>query len=99
MSEIGSSPDYKDSFWWTGATDFSKRGAGTFTWEQSGREVGAGAGLWANSSGAGAVAGVAAGDSHRCVYLGPSNSSAAPLLDHADCRDAVARPLCQYLVH
>ena len=87
---------YKSSFWWTGATDFSKK-EGEFSWEISDRALdNVAEELWVNASSHDMV-GIKAGDSHQCVYLGPSNNTQEVLLDHSDCRDSVAKPLCQYL--
>ena len=87
---------YSSSFWWTGATDFSKK-EGEFSWEISDRALdNVAESLWVNVSSHESV-GIKAGDSHQCVYLGPSNNTQEMLLDHTDCRDSLAKPLCQYL--
>ena len=87
---------YRSQFWWTGATDFSKK-EGEFSWEISDKTLdNVSEELWVNASSHDTV-GIKAGDSHQCVFLGPSNNTREVLLDHSDCRDSVAKPLCQYL--
>ena len=75
----------------------SKKGTGKFTWERSDILVENVTDLWVNVS-THAEVGQKKGDSHDCVFLGPVNTTQEIKLDHTDCRDSVARPLCQYLV-
>ena len=83
-------------FWWTGATDFNKK-EGEFSWEISDRALdNVSEDLWVNAS-SHVTVGIKSGHSHQCVFLGPSNNTEEVLLDHSDCRDSVAKPLCQYL--
>jgi len=97
LKSVGSiSESIKQSFWWTGASDFSKEGKGKFTWEKSDKPVDIDPDVWVNVSSL-EVAGKTEGDSHQCVYLGPVNATQVTLLDHADCRESIARPLCQFV--
>lgn len=84
------------SFWWTGGIDISKK-SGEFVWERSNQAVASGAELWQNST-SNDVVGVQGGRGHQCVLLGPANNTLDLRLDHADCSEAIARPLCQYLI-
>merc|ERR1712083_273436 len=96
LESVGSmSESIKHSFWWTGASDFSKEGTGKFTWEKLGNLVEIDPDVWVNVS-SHDVAGKKEGDSHQCVYLGPVNDTQVTLLDHIDCRENIARPLCQF---
>ena len=70
---------------------------GVFVWERSDREVGGGEDLWQNSTSEDVV-GQQGGRGHQCVLLGPANNTLNLRLDHADCSEAIARPLCQYLI-
>ena len=97
VSVVQNHKKYRTSFWWTGATDFSKKGEGEFSWEMSDKALdNVAPELWVNASSHDTV-GLKAGDSHQCVYLGPANKTREVRLDHSDCRDSVAKPLCQYL--
>ena len=68
-----------------------------FVWERSNQEVGGGDDLWQNTT-SNEVVGQQGGRGHRCVLLGPANDTLSLRLDHADCTEAIARPLCQYLI-
>jgi len=97
LKSVGSiSESIKQSFWWTGASDFSKEGKGKFTWEKSDKPVDIDPDVWVNVSSL-EVAGKMEGDSHQCVFLGSVNVTQVTLLDHADCRESKARPLCQFV--
>ena len=54
--------------------------------------------LWLNSTSKEVVVGQQGGSGHQCVLLGPANNTLTLRLDHADCTEAIARPLCQYLI-
>ena len=75
---------------------FSKK-SGEFVWERSNQAVARGADLWQNST-SNDVVGEQGGRGHECVLLGPANNTLHLRLDHADCSEAIARPLCQYLI-
>lgn len=68
--------------------------AGEFVWERSNVEVEMSE-LWQNRSSDNV--GGQSGARHQCVLLGPANNTRLTKLDHADCTEAIARPLCQYL--
>ena len=75
---------------------FSKK-SGEFVWERSNQAVARGGELWQNST-SNDVVGEQGGRGHECVLLGPANNTLHLRLDHADCSEAIARPLCQYLI-
>jgi len=97
FDQIGSRSQFQKHFWWTGASDFSKKGQGKFTWEKSDVLLSNKTSLWMNTT-THDIAGLKQGDSHQCVYLGPSNSTLDIRLDHTDCRYNIAKPLCQYMM-
>ena len=70
--------------------------AGVFVWERSDQEVAGGDDLWQNTTSN--EVGQQGGRSHQCVLLGPANDTLLTRLDHADCSEAIASPLCQYLI-
>ena len=75
-----------------------KKGTGKFTWERSDDVLEDSLDdLWVNTT-THDIAGLKTGDSHQCVFLGPLNNTQEIFLDHADCTESVARPLCQYWV-
>ena len=83
---------------------YRSKKSGEFVWERSNQEIagggdgGDGGELWQNSTSSEMVVGQQGGRGHQCVLLGPANDTLALRLDHADCTEAIARPLCQYLI-
>jgi len=97
---------YSHSFWWLGASDFSKRD-GKFSWEGRGNGEGengdimvASEVLWVNSSTIDSVGSKKGGsEQHQCVYLAPNLKEQVldVRLDHQNCQATVARPICQFI--
>lgn len=85
---------YNHSFWWVGASDFSKRG-GKFSWEMGDSLVPDMAELWVNTSSHALVGGQGEGSSlHECVFIAPDTRGMR--LDHQNCQANIGRPLCQF---
>jgi len=86
---------YSHSFWWVGATDMRKLG-GKFSWERSQVLVSDMPGLWRNTSTHAEVGRQWDNNTlHECVFI--SQARGGMRLDHQNCQDTIARPLCQYL--
>jgi len=89
--------EYNHSFWWVGASDMRKLG-GKFSWERSQVLVSDMPGLWRNTSTHAEVG--RQGDNntlHECVFISHAGSGGGMRLDHQNCQDTIARPLCQYM--
>jgi len=86
---------YNHSFWWMGASDMSKRG-GKFSWERGEMELMPDIpDLWRNTSTHADVGLQGDSNIHECVFISHTNKGMR--LDHQNCQDTIARPLCQYL--
>jgi len=85
---------YNHSFWWVGASDMSKRG-GKFSWERGDMLMSDMPDLWRNTSTHAEVGMQGDKTLHECVFI--SHAGGGMRLDHQNCQDTIARPLCQYL--
>eukprot|EP00092_Neocalanus_flemingeri_P024752 GFUD01026841.1.p1 GENE.GFUD01026841.1~~GFUD01026841.1.p1 ORF type:complete len:501 (+),score=103.73 GFUD01026841.1:277-1779(+) len=85
---------YNHSFWWVGASDMRKRG-GKFSWERSDLLVSDMADLWRNTSTHVGVGRQGNNTLHECVFI--THAGGGMRLDHQNCQETIARPLCQFL--